>query len=132
MKMASALPPASSNRNGMIGVVDKLIKTPDEPIVCIVIVDSSQTLEDHYKHTKTPTISITHIEPMIEPGMRQRVLETLQQAYRNRTTEQLELPLFEDDPRMLDLAGNVLDEIEQQRKRNEALGMRGWEGDPGA
>ena len=91
MKMASALPSIESRRNGLHGINRQLVEEPEKPLVCIVILDSSQTLIDHDKHTKTATVRIHHIEPLLTVDGRREAVELLSNAYRARTTEQLEL-----------------------------------------
>lgn len=90
MKMASKLPGEESKRNGLFDISRALVEQPDKPLVCIVVLDSSQTLLDHDKHTKEPTIRIQHIEPMRTISARREAVELLTDAYRARTTEQLE------------------------------------------
>jgi len=90
MKMASALPGADTRRNGLININKQLVEEPAKPLVCIVILDSNQTLIDHDKHTRTATIRIHHIEPLLTVASRREAVELLSNAYRARTTEQLE------------------------------------------
>lgn len=95
MKMASALPATETKKNGLYDIQKKLVDQPDQPLIAVVMLDSSQTLLDHIKHTKTPTLRILHIEPMLRADERRVAVALLTEAYQNRTTEQLELPLFE-------------------------------------
>jgi len=96
MKMAAKLPETSA-QNGLYGVHKRLIQAPTEPLLCLVIVDSNQTLEDHDKHTKTATIRVRHIEPMCTGKDIYEAQQLLQRAYRDRTSEQLELD-YEFEP----------------------------------
>lgn len=93
MKMAAALPDADSNRNGLEQLTKSLVEEPDKPIMAVVLLDSSVTTVDHIKHTRTPTVRIVHIEPMVTRGMRREAAELITRAYAARTSEQLELPL---------------------------------------
>ena len=92
--MATALPAADTKRNGMVDIQKRLIDDPAAPIIAVVMLDSAQTTIDHLKHTKTPTLRIMHIEPMLLTAQRDIAVRLLTEAYRDRTTEQLELPLF--------------------------------------
>ena len=91
MKMASALPSGDSRRNGLLDINRQLVEEPTKPLVCIVILDSNQTLIDHDKHTRTATVRIHHIEPLLTVSGRREALELLTTAYKARTAEQLEL-----------------------------------------
>lgn len=99
MKMASALPDYDSKKNGLEQLTKRLVDRPDQPIIAIVVLDSSQTTVDHIKKTRTPTVRIMHIEPMITAGTQDDARRLLAQCYRARTSEQLELDLGFDAPR---------------------------------
>ena len=106
MKMAAALPAADTKRTGMQDIQKRLIDEPAAPIIAVVMLDSAQTTIDHLKHTKTPTLRILHIEPLLRTGERDIAVRLMTEAYRNRTTEQLELPLFDEIVKDLDLFGD--------------------------
>jgi hypothetical protein len=92
MKMASALP-TDSGHNGMDQVRDLLLQYPDRPIIAVVVLDCESTMTHHKKHTRVPTISVLHIEPMVDAVDHHSADRLLRRAYLARTAEQLELPL---------------------------------------
>lgn len=94
MKMASKLPDERSRNNGLEGLTTKLVDDPTGVVVCVVLIDASQILLDVDKHTKTPTVRVQHIEPMVDEHGHTHALELLRRAYMDRTSEQLELDLF--------------------------------------
>lgn len=96
MKMASKLPDADSKRNGLLDLTKKLVDDPEGMVVCVVLVDASQILLDVDKRTRTPTIRVQHIEPLTDRAAARAAMDLLGTAYRGRTSEQLELPLFDD------------------------------------
>jgi hypothetical protein len=97
--MASPLPDYDSKKNGLEQLTKALVDNPSNPIIAIVVLDSSITTIDHTKKTRTPTVRITHIEPMITAGTQEEARDLLERCYRARTSEQLELDLGFDAPR---------------------------------
>lgn len=97
MKMATALPDAKSRRNGLHDLAGQLTRSPEKPILVVAVVDSSQMMVDHDKHTKTPTVRVLHVEPLLDGGARRIAHSLLTEAYMRRTTEQLDLPFDEFD-----------------------------------
>lgn len=95
MKMATAVPPGP--QNGLNDLMGMLVDRPDNPLICVVVLDSSQTLIDHIKHQRTPTIRVKHIEPMLREDEQDRALGLLTDAYKRRTSEQLEFD-YEFEP----------------------------------
>ena len=91
MKMAAALPDPKSRRNGLDDLARMMVENPDQPLVCVVVLDCSKTEIDHDKHTKTPTARIKHLEPMLLDRDQKAAVELLTHSYRRRTSEQLEL-----------------------------------------
>jgi len=97
MKMAAALPDYKSRRNGLDDLARMLVDDPDQPLICVVVLDCSKTEIDHDKSTRTPTVRIKHLEPMLNRGDQQAATELLTDAYKRRTSEQLELE-YEFEP----------------------------------
>ena len=98
MKMAAALPDVASRRNGLNDLVRMLAdEKRDDQIICVAVVDASQVLVDKVKHSRTPTIRILHLEPMLDRGEQISATNLLTDAYKRRTSEQLELE-FEFEP----------------------------------
>lgn len=91
MKMAAALPDPKSRRNGLDDLARLVVDDPERTIVCVAVVDCSQILEDIDKATKTPTVRVKHLEPMLTREMQVAATELLTDAYKRRTSEQLEL-----------------------------------------
>jgi hypothetical protein len=92
--MATGLPDEDSKKNGLVGVMKTLIEHYQDEIIAVVVLDSSGLNIDHVKHTRTPTVRVKHIEPMITAAMVEQAQELIGRAYRDRTSEQLELDLF--------------------------------------
>lgn len=97
MRMAAALPDPKSRRNGLDDLTRLIVERPDQPMVCVVVLDCSKTEIDHDKHTKTPTVRIQHLEPMLREEEQDRAITLLTDAYKRRTSEQLELD-YEFEP----------------------------------
>jgi hypothetical protein len=97
MKMAAALPDHKSRRNGLDDLARMLVDNPDQPLVCVVVLDCSKTEIDHDKATKTPTVRVKHLEPMLRVEDQDRAVTLLTDAYKRRTSEQLELD-YEFEP----------------------------------
>jgi len=102
MKMAAAMPDANSRRNGLDDLMQMLVdEKRDGEIVCVVVVDASQVLIDRVKHSRTPTIRVLHLEPMLTEDEQAQAVGLLTDAYKRRTSEQLELD-YEFEPIMRD------------------------------
>lgn len=97
MKMAAALPDHKSRRNGLDDLARLMVEDPDQPLICVVVLDCSKTEIDHDKATKTPTIRVKHLEPMLNRDEQKVATELLTDAYKRRTSEQLELE-YEFEP----------------------------------
>lgn len=92
MKMAATLPDVTSRKNGLNDLVHTLAdEKRDGEVICVVVVDASQVLIDKVKHTRTPTIRVVHLEPMLTESDQAMALGLLTGAYKQRTSEQLEL-----------------------------------------
>ena len=98
MKMAATMPDAASRRNGLNDLMRMLVdEKRDGEIICVAVVDASQVLIDRVKGSRTPTIRVLHLEPMLDETEQDRAVTLLTDAYKRRTSEQLELE-FEFEP----------------------------------
>lgn len=91
MKMAAALPDYKSGRNGLDDLAKNMVGDPEREMLCIVLVDCSQILLDVDRASRTPTIRVKHLEPMLLEDDQRVALGLLTDAYKRRTSEQLEL-----------------------------------------
>jgi hypothetical protein len=105
MKMATAMPDVASQRNGLNDLVRMLAdEKRDDQVICVAVVDASQVLVDKVKHSRTPTIRVLHLEPMLSRDEQDQAVALLTDAYKRRTSEQLELE-YEFEPIQRDAPG---------------------------